>query len=160
MTAYVVMDRELGETGSRTEFVRDRFSVIAFIAPVIWLAWHRLWLEAFVALAAAIGLAALGVVAGFENTAPLLSVLVSIFVAIEGPQLRVAAAERRGYRQMAVIEADNLADAELRYFEQRGERAAQANRTLPAITPKPHGSAERISSPGPALGLLEYPGTR
>lgn len=158
MTAFVVMERMATPEGSETEFVRDRFSVIAFIAPVIWLAWHRLWIEAFVALAAAAGLAALGTVAGFQSSAPILSLLVSIFVAIEGSQLRVAALERRGYHQMAMVEADNATDAELRYF---------AGSNLSNVTPAP--IAEKPAYPvtpkgpwntGPALGLLDYPGGR
>lgn len=158
MTAFVVMDREGKAPGSETEFVRDRFSVIAFVVPVIWLAWHRLWIEAVVALAAAVGLAALGTVAGFQSTAPLLSFLVSIFVAIEGPQLRVAALERRGYRQIATVEADNASEAELRHFagsdlSDRASVPTVDKSASPAAAKGPWNS-------GPALGLLDYPDGR
>lgn len=156
MTAYVVMDRPGDQTGSATQFVRDRFSVLAIIAPVIWLAWHRLWVEAFAALAAAICIAALGSLAGFENSAPLLSVVVSIFVATEGPQLRIAALERRGFRQMTTVEADNAADAELIYFSDVS--TPKAKPTVAAAGRRKDPVHQGPWAAGPALGLLDYPG--
>lgn len=157
MAAFVVMDRNEAEHSADAVFVRDGFSVIALIAPVIWLLWHRLWIEAFIALAAAAGLAALGTVAGFENTAPLLSFLVSIFVALEGPQLRVAALERRGLRQAAAVEADNAADAEIKYFAGQSTNAARTPKE-PVKQPARVPAAPAVS--GPALGLFDYPGGR
>lgn len=159
MTAFVVMNKSASEPGGATEFVRDRFAVIAFVAPVIWLAWHRLWIEALVALAAAAGLAALGTLSGFENSAPLLSMLVSVFVAIEGPQLRVSALERRGYREMTVVEADSAADAELQYFSRFASRSGK--QTAPPVKAPVRGSnMAQPAAVGPALGLLDYPGGR
>ena len=160
MTAYVVMDRASRPVGSETEFVRDGLSMLAFIAPVIWLAWHRLWIEAFVALAAAIGLAALGTLAGFQSTAPLLSLLISVFVAIEGPQLRIAALARRGWRHVATVEAGSVSEAELRFFAATADDApakALADRQPPPV--KPAASQPQVTA-GPALGLFEYPGGR
>ncbi len=160
MTTFVVMDIAGDAKSAEAKFVRDKFSVLAFLVPVIWLAWHRLWIEAFAALAAAAALAALGTLAGFQSTAPLLSFLVSVFVAIEGPQLRIWALERRGYVQVAALEADHEAEAEIRYYE--SDEASQAS----AVTQKeiqsasiPFGRTAPAAS-GPALGLLEYPGNR
>ncbi|MEZ5810273.1 MAG: DUF2628 domain-containing protein [Rhizobiaceae bacterium] len=160
MAAFVVMDRNEAEAGANATFVRDGFSVIALIAPVIWLLWHRLWIEAFVALAAAAGLAALGTVAGFENTAPLLSFLVSVFVALEGPQLRVAALERRGLHHAATVEADNAADAELKYFARAPATAAGRPVVPPGRPALPAPVMRPAAMSGPALGLLDYPGAR
>ena len=33
-------------------FIRDGFSFLAFLLPPLWLLWHRLWIEAALALAA------------------------------------------------------------------------------------------------------------
>ncbi len=158
MTAYVVMESDFGEPGSRTEFVRDKFAVIALIVPVIWLAWHRLWIEALLALAAAVAIAAFGTISGMGMVAPLLSTLVSIFVAIEGPQLRIAALERRGFRQAATVEADSAADAELRYFSRREARTQASQTPKPSHVSEPNKPAGPFAAP--ALGLLDYPGTR
>ena len=95
MATYVVMDGGRGGASADTQLVRDGFSIIAFIAPVIWLLWHRLWIEAALALAASVAMAALGTIAGFENAAPLLSALVSVYVAVEGPQDRKAGSAQR-----------------------------------------------------------------
>ncbi|MEX0347058.1 MAG: DUF2628 domain-containing protein [Rhizobiaceae bacterium] len=160
MTTFVVMDIAENAKSAEAKFVRDKFSVLAFLLPVIWLAWHRLWIEAFAALAATIVLAALGTLAGFQNTAPLLSLLVSVFVAIEGPQLRIRALERRGYVQAAALEADHEAEAEIRYYE--SDNADQASAVTQNDGPPADVALGRTTpaAPGPALGLLDYPGNR
>ena len=156
MTAFVVMNGIDEQSADRTEFVRDRFSVIAFIVPVIWLLWHRLWIEAFAALAAAVGLAALGTVAGFQGAAPILSLLVSVYVALEGPQLRIWSLRRRGYHEAAIVEADSQAEAEIRYFHR--ERTTMPKAKLVATAP---GTSAAAATPAnPALGLFDYPGSR
>lgn len=159
MATFVVMEKAADQPGDGTEFVGDRMSVLAFVVPVIWLAWHRLWIEAFVALAAAIGLSALGTFTGFESTAPLLSLLVSVYVAIEGPQLRMAALARRGWRQAAIVEARNVAEAELRFH---ASGPADATKPVPAAPPRlpVSAAAKPPVAMGPALGLLEYPDGR
>ena len=152
MTTFVVMGDMSDPSGVETEFVRDHFSVIAFIAPVIWLAWRRLWIEAVAAC-----LAGLGIVTGFGDTAPVLSVPFSIFVAAEGPQLRILALERRGFRQVAAVEADNAENAEIRYFAQSRVpgREQGPNRTKAIRYPAAWQTAVK-----PALGLFDYPGGR
>ena len=50
MTAYLVLARPGAPTpDERCVVIADRFAVLAFIAPVIWLLFNRLWLEAFAA---------------------------------------------------------------------------------------------------------------
>ncbi len=160
MTAFVVMDDAASAMGSNTVFVRDRYSIFAFVAPVIWLIWHRLWIEAFAALAATIGLTALATFSGFANAAPLLSVLVSIFVAIDGPQLRIWAHERRGFVQITTVEAENETEAELRYFADGADELDRAAVHPETATPVVAVGRPVPAAPGPALGLLDYPGRR
>ena len=117
MASYVVMTAS-GRPGAEsrdTVFVRDGFALFAFLMPWLWLAWHRLWLEALAAFAAAIALAGLGTLAGFSVAAPLLSLLVSLYVGLEARALRVAALRRRGWTEWGVVEADSLDDADIRY---------------------------------------------
>ena len=160
MTTFVVMDVADNAKSAEAKFVRDKFSVLALIAPVIWLAWHRLWIEAFAALAAAIVLAALGTLAGFQSTAPLLSLLVSVFVAIEGPQLRIWALERRGYVQVAALEADQEAEAEVRYYASDEVRQPSADKQEDSQSAGIRFGRTAPAASGPALGLLDYPGNR
>jgi hypothetical protein len=157
MAAYVVMERpEAGRDGA--VFVRDGFTVIGFLLPFFWLLWQRLWIEGALAIGAALLLAAVeGAGAFFAVAAPVVSILVSIYVGLEGSALRIAALRRRGYVDRGVIEADSIGDAEIRYFA--GLRPLGSD----TIVPMAAGTALALPRPavnGPALGLLAYPGSR
>ena len=148
MAAYVVMERAEGGRESAV-LVRDGFSLIGFLLPLVWLLWHRLWIEAALAIGAAFLLAAAeGAGAIFAVAAPLLSILLSIYVGLEGSALRIAALRRR-----AVVEAESVGDAEIRYFA--ALRTVDGPAVMPMAPPP-----RRPAQPGPALGLLAYPGTR
>lgn len=121
MTCYVVMNPPAGSKPDLLpEFVRDRFSVWAFVLPPVWLASHRLWIEAALALGAMLLIPALAGELGFGAAASLLTTLVSAYVALEGPQLRLAALARAGWTPAGVYEADDLHDAEDRYAAEAG----------------------------------------
>jgi hypothetical protein len=153
MAVYVVM-----EPPKRADavLVRDGFHLFGFLTPPIWLLWHRLWIEAIVAFAVAMVLAAVGEVAGIGLAGTLLSLLVSVYVGIEGAALRLAALRRRGWREWGVVEADSFDDAEARYLfdAERLERGEPRDPSPPA-SPQPAALPRRS---GPALGLLNYPG--
>lgn len=158
MAGYVVMEppRATGaEAGAKAEFVRDGFSLPAFIAPVLWLLWFRLWLEAILVLLAAAIIAALGNFTGLASVLPALSLLVSAYIGVEGQAMRLARLRRRGWHEAAVIEAGNRSEAEIRYFSgayagQSGQPTERPAAPPATVQPKP--------AAGPALGLFEYPG--
>ncbi|MBX3568247.1 MAG: DUF2628 domain-containing protein [Rhizobiaceae bacterium] len=160
MARYVVMVPEgpVSAAGiDRARIVRDGFSFPAFIVPPLWLAWHFLWIEAAIAFAAMLGLGVLGETAGFGWAAPVLSLLVSLFVGLEGQSMRVARLSRRGWIEVAAIEADTLDDAELRFATlDADERPAdRAEAPLPVYT----AAAQPLSrTPRSAPGLLLSPG--
>lgn len=160
MTVYVVMEPPSGERAVRVEgavFVRDGFSFLAFLLPVIWLLARRLWLEALAALALLIMIGWSAAAFGFGSAAPLLSLLVSLFFGLESNGLRIAALRRRGWREWGVIEARDRDEAELRY-------AAACDDEPEFAAPEPAPGALRAAAgrpiPRPALGLLSYPGSR
>jgi hypothetical protein len=154
---YVVMEPpavDAAEAAERAVLVRDGFAFLAFLVPPLWLLWHRLWIEAGLAFAASVALTALGETAGLGFAGAVLSLLVSIFVGLEGQTLRVNAMRRRGWREWGVVEAGDLAEAEIRYLagEEPDEtivKAPQPTAAAPTARPIPA---------GPALGLLGYPG--
>ncbi len=167
MASYVVMEplagAGMGHSGEdRAVLVRDGFHFLAFLLPAVWLLFHRLWIEALVVVAVTMALSGLGSVAGLGNAAPALSLLVSIYVGLEGSALKLAALRRRGWREWGTVEADNAADAEIRYLSEatariedvEGDEAASGWPSPAASTPF---SAPRHAS-GPALGLFAYPG--
>lgn len=158
MASYVVMEPP-GDAGEEEAvLVRDGFHLLAFILPAVWLLVHRLWLEtlAVFVVGAAIGL--LGSYGGIGPVASVLSLLLALFVGLEGASLKLAALRRRGWREWGVVEADNPRDAEIRYLaEAAGDRPA---RQSPPATEAalPHTGRREVRPAGPALGMLGYPG--
>src|SRR5689334_17784898 len=158
MAIYVVMEppaANAAEAAERAVLVRDGFAFLGFLVPPLWLLWHRLWIEAAFAFAVGVGLTALGETAGLGFTGAALSLLVSIFVGLEGPALRINALRRRGWREWGVVEASDAGEAEIRYLAGE-EREEAVQQTLPPSTLAP--MAGRPMPTGPALGLLGYPG--
>jgi hypothetical protein len=155
MATYVVM--QPGRAGGRIDpegetLVRDGFALIAFLVPVVWLLWHRLWIEAALLLALTIGLTALGNVDGFGFAAPVFSLLVSIYAGLEGAALRLAALRRRGWHEFAVVEADSYDDAETRYLIETGSiSGAGFEQHVPVLGPAGRKAV-------PQLGFLLNPG--
>lgn len=159
MAIYVVMEPPAAnaeEASMRAVMVRDGFSFIAFIAPLVWLLWHRLWIEGVLFFAAGIGLVAAGEVFGQPVLGAVLSFLLSLYVGLEGAALRLGALRRRGWREWGAVEAGSVAEAEIRYLagEQDDLPAAASN----LVRPAPPAAFGRPVAGGPALGLLGYPG--
>lgn len=158
MASHVVMAPPDDPAGERAEFVRDGLSVVAFVVPFIWLAWHRLWLEAALVFGVAIGLALLGEAYPWARALSPLATLLGLYVALEGGALRVAALKRRGWREAGIVSASSSGEAELRWFAD-----AQAGGVPDPDVPLPNapqpGPTIRTAAPaGPALGLFSYPG--
>lgn len=155
MAIYVAMEppAEAQKRGKDVLFVRDGFHFFAFLVPVFWLLWHRLWIEAVLALAVTLALSALGEVAGFGWASPLLTFIVSIYFGLEAANLRVAALRRRGWREWGVVEADDLAGAEAR-------QAVDDEARPQPVAPRPVQAVPVVlaANSGPALGLFDYPG--
>jgi len=153
VASYVVM-RPPGTGGSagRAELVRDRFTWLGFLFPPLWLIWHTLWIEALLTLAALVVLTALGGAVGFGQLSAGLSLLVSVYVGLEGPALRLAALRRRNWQEVGVVDAGSRQEAEIRLFA-----AAEPVSELPAPQAGVAAAARQVRQ-GPALGLLDYPG--
>ena len=156
MAIYVVMQPPAG--GNKAEdaiFVRDSFTWLGFLVAPLWLAWHRLWIEAALTFAVMAILSVAGERLGLEGAGSLLSLLISLYIGFEGQDLRIASLRRRGWREWGVVEAGNLADAETRHAVETGEDAEE-----PAPMPRivPDASHARPPQTGMALGLTHTPG--
>ena len=160
MARFVVFEREENSGSDRladARILRDGFHFWAFLFPPVWLLWNGLWIEAVLTFAAELGLAALGEVTGYGTTASLLSLLVAIYIGLEGVTLKAASLRRRGGREWGVGEASSQAGAADRVGIEiaRDEGpvlgpSADSWPKLPWSQPRP-GAA-------PALGLLGYTG--
>ena len=156
MTGYVVMEKPGRDGVADVAFVRDAFSWIAFIVPPLWLLFHRLWGEALIVFLALGVLSLAGEQAGWGLAGSLQTLLVSLYVGLEGQGMRLAALHRRGWREWGAVEARTLFDAETRYAAERGEAADGAGaEPAPRIVPA---AAPRATHPGLVLGLGPTPG--
>ncbi|AZO10305.1 MULTISPECIES: DUF2628 domain-containing protein [unclassified Mesorhizobium] len=156
MAIYVVMDPPAGASrGDATRFVRDGFTWLGFLFSPLWLAWHRLWIEAALTFAVMAVLPLLAEKLGLEWAGSALSLLVSLYVGLEGQALRIAALRRRGWREWGVVEAGWLADAEIRHALE-AEAGAEEQAPLPRIVPDTQ--LARPAQTGLALGLTHTPG--
>lgn len=164
MASHVVMLPPSGSPQSRSEraiLLRDRFSWPAFLVPPLWLLWHRLWLEAVIAIAVMGGasipgeMAGMGLATGLAGS--LMGLLVSVYVGLEGQAMRIAALRRRGYTQWGVVEGGNADEAYIRYAHEVAAAPDEPERA-PVMAPASTSGQRPVhrAAPAPSLGLIPY----
>ena len=167
MSIYTVYEPPLREHESapdpeRFVFVRDGFSIWAFVLAPLWMLRHRLWL-AFVGYVIVIVLLSLGLraIGASATLANVVTVLVSLLVGFEAATLRRFALARRGWRNVGIVVGDDLESAERRFFDAWGSKSRLDN--------QPVNAEPRASSPVPGvptarrtasdvIGLFPQPG--
>ena len=115
MARYLVLNERSSKSGDDVTFIRDGFHVFAFVLPVVWLLWNRLWLQA------ALMFAVMGLIAALlHQFAPLAAPAITGFInfalglltALEGPAWLVADREKHGAFVHGAIITRNLREAE------------------------------------------------
>jgi hypothetical protein len=97
----------------RATIVRDGFVWPAFLFPVLWFLWHRLWLAALIVLAALAVLTAAGLALELRPGAATLAVLLyALLVGLEASSLRRWTYARRGRPAVDVVTAGSRREAE------------------------------------------------
>jgi hypothetical protein len=163
MRSYTVHRRRrtLGNPEAEAEatvFVRDGFSWPAFVVPVLWALYHRLWLVLVGYAVIAAGLNFAVTAAGFPNaTNAIVSFAIQVLFAAEAHDLRRWTLARRGHDIAAVIIAEGLDEAETRYFREwsealRAHRAALARNDEVRFSFRPTGAAPAGGAGGAAAG--------
>lgn len=115
-SAYVHDSRPLD--GSGLVLVSERFNWFAFLLPLFWALGNRLWLVFFgyliLSVLVQIALDFMGAEFGFS-----LAIIVGyrLIFAIAAPFLRHKNLERQGYRELNMVSADSLFDAEEKALE-------------------------------------------
>jgi hypothetical protein len=161
MASFVVLTPPDGDhSDEQAVFIRDGFSLLALIVPVIWLLWHRLWFAAALLLLVSVGLAAaFDTLPQWSLVFAAASLALSWFVALEGNAMRITKKERQDWQLREIIEAQNAATAEEIYFSSvrsTGSAASSANNGKKTVLkPSRHVVAD---SGGPALGLMDFQG--
>jgi len=130
-------------------FVREGFSLPALIVPTIWILWNRMWwvLLAWLAVGAALGLAG-EVLPRAGWMIGVISVLLSIWFALEANALHRWSLTQKGWRMLDVTTGRDREEAERSFF-QRYQRPATMP---PPLHPGPAGPASpagRVPNAGP-----------
>ena len=114
-TLHPARDAVAGDAGAleRAALVRDGFSWGAFVAPMLWLFWHRHWLAGIAALAIVLGFgAALWGIGARPGTILAAEILLHLLFGLEGASIRRLDLARRGRPEVDVVSAADLAEAE------------------------------------------------
>jgi hypothetical protein len=151
MASYVVMEPASDRRGEAAVFIRDAFAPVAVILPFVWLLWNRLWFEAALTLFATLILTGAAAWSGLPQFVGIGSILLGLYVALEGGALKIAAARRRGFEDGAVVNAGSITEAEERYYLSRAPEI---------IPPTPVSRALPMTRPSsvPSAGLFALPG--
>ena len=122
MKIYTVHHRQ-ETTGSLTGLgedvilVKEGFSWPAFLVPLIWLIYKRMWIVLAFYLAATAALTLLGQIAVVPESALFVgSFALNLILGLEGNDLYRWTLARRRYREHAVVMGNSLVSAEQRYF--------------------------------------------
>jgi hypothetical protein len=149
-------------TPDKLVFVRDGFYFWAFVAAIVWLIWHRLWL-------ALLGYLAISVIAEIvmsmlrigSGTRLVVMVVFALLVGLEAGSLRRWKLSRGKWRQLDIVVADSEEAAERRFFERWNARDALTGErgNTPSPPPLPRASiAQPQGAPLNVLGLFPEPG--
>jgi hypothetical protein len=165
VTVYSVYEPPVAATdviarADRLAFVREGFSWGALLVPLVWLLYHRMWIEFVVLILVYVGLQlAFGGDAQGQALTAWAALAISVLFAFEANDLRTASLERRGYRLAGVASGRDRVDAERAFFTKwlpEQERTQPVTPPPPrrdtgARTPRPRGEGEEV------IGLFPQP---
>lgn len=160
MPAFAVFEPSERKRGSGVHsdgfvFLREGFSLGAFLFGPFWMIWRRQWLVLLIYLivlgGVEYGLRRLGIPVSARL---MVYVLISLLIGLEAASLRRWTMLRGGWRDCGIIIADDLEMAERRFFDARSVVAPAAKPSAPVSpsysSPNATGSA--------VLGLFPEPG--
>ncbi len=149
---------------ARFAFVRDGFSVWAFLVAALWMLWHRMWLVLLIYLVVAAGVEAAMRYAGVPGAViVVVGLLVSLLIGIEASTLRRFTLARRGWKNIGVVSGEDLEDAERRFFdawvrEAPAERTTESSTASSSPPPSPPSPLPRLPQSPDVIGLFPEPG--
>jgi hypothetical protein len=161
MASYLILTPPGGANRDpeKLRFIRDGFSFPAFLFPVLWLLWHRLWFHAIAAfLIQGIGLQ-LASMKGLWPAGFAVLFAVHLLTALEGRRLLFSRLVSGGWEEEGLVSARGLAEAEEIYFS--NAEFPEENKDIPIRRwdiPTRRGGPS--GGDGAALGLLGYDGGR
>ncbi len=99
----------------RLVFVPEKASFAAFLVPMLWAPWRRLWIVFLGWIVVTVAIEAIGVLV-VASLAAILSFAFAVWFALAANDLRRWTLERRGHRLVAVVEAGDAEEAEARFL--------------------------------------------
>lgn len=128
-------------------FVRHGWSLAALFVPMVWMLMRRLWWVLLTYVVLIIAIQVLSYAISPVYTAGL-SVALALVIMIEAGQLRLESMAAKGYREIAVINAKNQADAEHQFFT---HWLNNPSGTVPARAPEPPAGSHTQPKPTSAV---------
>ncbi|MGX1098729.1 DUF2628 domain-containing protein [Amorphus sp. MBR-141] len=136
------------QTAERTVFVRDGFSWLAMLFPVLWLLFNGLWLLLLAFLLVAVGLElGLSLIGG--PVPGLAGLALAVLFGFEANGLRRWALMRRGYRFAGIVSGARRVDCERRFFAAWLAEGAVAAEPAPVRTAHADGRPAARVAPSP-----------
>jgi hypothetical protein len=163
MPVYIVHEPPLRAADARPDpeqfaFVREGFSVWAFLFATLWMLWHRMWLVLLIYVVVAAGLETALYYAGVSDLIlGLIAILISLLVGFEASTLRRFTLDRRGWKNIGVVSGDSLEMAERRFFD-AWVRDTPLQRAAAAPPPRPTASVPHTPPSPDVIGLFPEPG--
>jgi len=143
----------------RFVFVRDGFSVWAFLLAPLWMLRHRMWLVLTIYLLVSAGLETAMVIAGASDyLVALVAMLIALLVGLEAGTLRRFTLSRSGWRNVGIVSGDDLEDAERRFFDAWiRETSSRSGSPTPGAAASPLPPTPRAPD---VIGLFPEPGAQ
>ena len=142
----------------RAVFVADGFHFVAFIAPPIWLIWYRQWVGLFLYLCVHIQMWFVASTYLSDFTIAVAFGLMRLLFGFEASSLRRWRLEANGWRLVDAFAADDLVDAETRFYARYLAQNTEAEPAAPisqlATAPEPAAQTTKTpNSPARPAGL-------
>jgi len=141
-------------------FVRDGFSIWAFLLTPVWMLWRRMWLVFVVYVVAMTGVLGTALLLGASRAVvALIGVLISLLVGLEASTLRRVSLSNSGWRNVGIVSGDKVEDAERRFFDAWLREGRTDLPTPPRAASEPSAMAgPRLPQAPRVIGLFPEPG--
>ena len=142
MTVYSVYepvdDADLEARTNKVAFVKEGIAWLALIVPILWLIYHRMWVELIAFLAIFLSLPLIfGSGPASQELAGWSSLALTVLFAFEANDLRTWALRRRGFRFAGTAWGRDRVEAETRFFARWLPDQAKPASPVAAATPAP-----------------------
>jgi len=151
-------------SAERVVFLREKFSLWAFLFTPFWLLRYRLWFAFLIWLVAFAAITFAGRALGFGPYASIAaSIFPSVFFGLEAINLRNRKLLRKGYRDAGIVIAEDLDTAERRFFqtwETAFSARSESSHKPESNTTYPDTKHAAASAEQNVIGMFPAPGQR